>query len=51
MSDEAKTAADQVGEIRKLVQDAQDKLDQVARALRTLQERLSPEDLPEPGSR
>ena len=40
MSDEAKTSADQVGEIRKLVQDAQDKLDQVTRALRTLEDRL-----------
>jgi hypothetical protein len=40
MSEEGKTAADQVGEIRKLVQDAQDKLDQVTRALRTLQDRL-----------
>jgi hypothetical protein len=29
-----------VGEIRKLVQDAQDKLDQVTRALRSLQDRL-----------
>jgi hypothetical protein len=40
VSDDAKTAADQVGEIRKLVQDAQDKLDQVTRALRGLQDRL-----------
>ena len=40
MSDEGKTAADQVGEIRKLVQDAQDKLDQVTRALRTLEDRF-----------
>jgi ABC-type transporter Mla subunit MlaD len=40
MSDEGKTAADQLGEIRKLVQDAQDKLDQVTRALRTLQDRF-----------
>jgi hypothetical protein len=37
MTDEGKTQADQVGEITKLVQDAQDKLDQVVRALRTLQ--------------
>ena len=40
MSDEGKTTADQVGEIRKLVQDAQEKLDQVTRALRTLQDRF-----------
>lgn len=40
MSDEGKTAADQLGEIRKLVQDAQDKLDQVTRALRGLQDRF-----------
>jgi ABC-type transporter Mla subunit MlaD len=40
MSDEGKTAADQLGEIRKLVQDAQEKLDQVTRALRTLQDRF-----------
>jgi hypothetical protein len=37
MSNEGKTAADQLSEIRKLVQDAQDKLDQVTRALRILQ--------------
>ena len=48
VTDEAKTAADQVGEIAKLVQDAQDKLDQVTRALRTLEARLGREDLPEP---
>jgi hypothetical protein len=40
MNDEAKTSADQVAEIRKLVQDAQEKLDQVTRALRTLENRL-----------
>jgi hypothetical protein len=40
VSDQGKTAADQVGEIRKLVQDAQDKLDQVTRALRTLEDRV-----------
>jgi hypothetical protein len=44
MSDEGKTAADQLGEIRKLVQDAQDKLDQVTRALRTLQVRFEQVD-------
>jgi hypothetical protein len=36
MADEAKSQADQVGEITKLVEDAQDKLDQVVRALHTL---------------
>jgi len=48
MADEAKTSADQVGEIAKLVQDAQEKLDQVTRALRTLQDRLTedPADRP-----
>jgi hypothetical protein len=40
MNDETKTPADQVEEIAKLVQDAQEKLDQVSRALRSLQERL-----------
>ena len=45
MGDEAKTAADQVGEIRKLVQDAQDKLDQVTRALRSLEGRLEQDDV------
>jgi hypothetical protein len=44
MTDDAKTAADQVAEIAKLVQDTQDRLDQVARALRTLQDRLRPAD-------
>ena len=48
VTEDAKTPADQVEEIAKLVQDAQDKLDQVARALRTLQQRLSREDRPEP---
>ena len=43
VTDEAKTQADQVGEITKLVEDAQDKLDQVVRALRTLQDRLGRE--------
>jgi len=40
VTDEAKTSADQIGEINKLVQDAQDKLDQVVRALRSLEDRL-----------
>ena len=39
MTDEAKTEADQVGEITKLVEDAQEKLDQVVRALRMLPQR------------
>jgi hypothetical protein len=42
MSEDTKTAADQVGEIAKLVQDAQTKLDQVMRALKSLEERLEP---------
>ncbi len=45
MTDEAKTQADQVGEITKLVEDAQDKLDQVVRALHTLQERFKGESV------
>jgi hypothetical protein len=44
MAEEIKTPADQVGEIAKLVQDAQEKLDQVTRALRSLQGRLREED-------
>jgi hypothetical protein len=44
VGDDGKTAADQVGEIRKLVQDAQDKLDQVTRALRSLEDRLGQDD-------
>jgi len=44
MMDEGKTRADQVGEITKLVQDAQDKLDQVVRALRTLETRVGAPD-------
>jgi hypothetical protein len=43
MTDEAKTSADQVEEIAKLVLDAQDRLDQVTRALRSLQDRLARE--------
>ena len=43
MADEPKTPTDQVGEIKKLVEDAQDKLDQVTRALRTLEDRLERE--------
>ena len=46
MGDEGKSPADQVAEIRKLVQDAQDKLDQVTRALRSLEERLERDDPP-----
>ena len=44
MTDETKTSADQIGEIKKLVQDAQDKLDQVVRALRTLEGRVEAGD-------
>ena len=43
MTDEAKTQADQVGEITKLVEDAQDRLDQVVRALHTLQDKFTRE--------
>ena len=43
MADEPKSPTDQVGEIKKLVQDAEDKLDQVNRALRTLEDRLKRE--------
>jgi hypothetical protein len=42
--DDVKTQADQLQEIAKLVQDAQDKLDQVTRALRWLEERLIQDD-------
>jgi hypothetical protein len=38
-----KTTTEQVTEIRKLVADAQGKLDQVVRALRTLEDRLRDE--------
>ena len=44
MAESSKTTADQVREITKLVADAQDKLDQVVRALRTLEDRPSQED-------
>jgi hypothetical protein len=50
MIDASKTTADQVGEITKLVQDAQDKLDQVVRALRTLQDRITQLDRDEDDS-
>jgi hypothetical protein len=50
MSDETKTTANQIGEISKLVLDAQDKLDQVTRALRSLEERLIKQDLVRPVS-
>lgn len=40
MAEESKSPADQVGEISKLVRDAQDKLDQVVRALRSLEQRI-----------
>jgi hypothetical protein len=44
MTDQVKTQAHQVEEIKKLVEDAQDKLDQVVRALRMLQSRVDPSD-------
>jgi methyl-accepting chemotaxis protein len=44
VTEDAKTSADQVDEIRKLVQDAQERLDQVARALRSLEDRLKRAD-------
>ena len=50
MIDASKTTADQVGEITKLVQDAQDKLDQVVRALRTLQDPITQLDRDEDDS-
>jgi hypothetical protein len=48
MTDDAKTRADQLEEIAKLVQDAQDKLDQVTRAVRMLQRRLMEDERPGP---
>jgi hypothetical protein len=48
MIDPSKTHADQVDEISKLVLDAQDKLDQVVRALRTLGGRVNAPDVREP---
>jgi hypothetical protein len=50
VAEDTKTPADQAGEISKLVQDAQDKLDQVTRALRSLQERLAKETPAPPDS-
>lgn len=44
MAEESKSPADQVGEISKLVRDAQDKLDQVVRALRSLERRIEREE-------
>jgi uncharacterized coiled-coil protein SlyX len=44
MTDQVKTQADQVEEIAKLVHDAQDKLDQVSRALRMLENRVRTAD-------
>jgi chromosome segregation ATPase len=49
MTEEVKTATHQVNEIRKLVQDAQEKLDQVTRALRTLEDRLERGEPDRPG--
>ena len=50
MADEAKALADQVEELAKLVRDAQDKLDQVTRGLRSLQDRLIKNAPDRPGS-
>jgi methyl-accepting chemotaxis protein len=47
VAEDAKTARDQVGEITKLVEDAQDKLDQVVRALRSLEDRITQLELDE----
>ncbi|HEX4282529.1 MAG TPA: hypothetical protein VHZ27_17305 [Solirubrobacteraceae bacterium] len=44
MAEESKSPADQLGEISKLVRDAQEKLDQVARALRSLEARIDREE-------
>jgi hypothetical protein len=41
MTEQTKSMANQVSEITKLVSDVQDRLDQVLRALSTLQERVS----------
>lgn len=41
MAEQSKSLADQVSEIAKLVVDVQDRLDQVTRALKTLEGRLS----------
>lgn len=43
MDESAKSAADQVSEIAKLIADAQDKLDQAVRALQSLRQRLAGE--------
>jgi hypothetical protein len=52
MNEQAKSLANQVSEITKLVNDAQDTLDQVLRALSTLQARVAADALvgPEPMS-
>ena len=49
MAEESKSDADQVGEISKLVRDAQDKLDQVVRALRSLEQRIDRGESERPG--
>jgi methyl-accepting chemotaxis protein len=46
MAESSKTTVEQVREITKLVGDAQDKLDQIVRALRTLEDRLRHDDPP-----
>lgn len=44
MTDQLKTQANQIDEITKLVEDAQERLDQVVRALRTLETRIKAAD-------
>jgi hypothetical protein len=44
MSEQTKSLANQVSEITKLVSDVQDRLDQVLRALSTLQDRVANSD-------
>jgi uncharacterized coiled-coil protein SlyX len=51
MSGPEKTPQDQITELRKLVVDAEEKLDQVLRGLRSLEERLANEASSEPNHR
>jgi peptidoglycan hydrolase CwlO-like protein len=44
MTEQTKSLANQVSEITKLVSDVQDRLDQVLRALSTLQDRVAKSD-------
>ena len=50
MSEQSKSLANQVSEITKLVSDAQETLDQVLRALHTLQARVATDPEPLSGS-